>query len=120
MGKFILLAAQAKAAAEDIPAKGIIRQGNVSQEIVDLCHELEADYLVLGRRQVQDEESILTHDLLQCLFYQEGFPGLDSYGRPGHGLAADTFSGVGRLTLLHSGASDEIAQSRSLQYTAWQ
>lgn len=65
MGEFILLTAQAKAAAEDIPAQGVIRQGNVGQEIVDLCHELEADYLVLGRPQVQEEESLFTHDLLQ-------------------------------------------------------
>jgi nucleotide-binding universal stress UspA family protein len=65
MGEFIILTAQAKAAAEDIPAQGIIRQGDVGQEIVDLCHEIEADYLVLGRPQVQEEESIFTHDLLQ-------------------------------------------------------
>lgn len=65
MGEFILLTAQAKAAAEDIPAQGIIRHGDVGQEIVDLCHEIQADYLVLGRPQVQEEESIFTHDLLQ-------------------------------------------------------
>jgi nucleotide-binding universal stress UspA family protein len=65
MGEFILLTAQAKAAAEDIPAQGVIRQGDVGQEIVELCHELQADYLVLGRPQVQEEESLFTHDLLQ-------------------------------------------------------
>ena len=65
MGEFITLTAQAKAAAEDIPAQGIIRQGNVGQEIVDLCHELGADYLVLGQPQVQEEESLFTQDLLQ-------------------------------------------------------
>ncbi|MCL7454237.1 MAG: universal stress protein [Anaerolineae bacterium] len=65
MGEFILLTAQAKAAAQGIPAQGLIRQGNVGQEIVDLCHELGADYLVLGRPQVQQEESIFTQDLLQ-------------------------------------------------------
>jgi len=65
MGEFILLTAQAKSAAEDIPAQGLIRQGNVGQEIVDLCHELEADYLVLGRPQVQEEGSVFTQDLLQ-------------------------------------------------------
>lgn len=65
MGEFILLTAQARAAAQDIPAQGVIRQGNVGQEIVDLCHELEADYLVLGRPQVQEEGSLFTQDLLQ-------------------------------------------------------
>jgi nucleotide-binding universal stress UspA family protein len=65
MGEFILLTAQAKAASEDIPAQGIIRHGDVGEEIVDLCHEIQADYLVLGRPQVQEEESIFTHDLLQ-------------------------------------------------------
>jgi nucleotide-binding universal stress UspA family protein len=65
MGEFILLTAQAKAAAQGIPAQGLIRQGNVGQEIVDLCHEFGADYLVLGRPEVQQEESIFTQDLLQ-------------------------------------------------------
>lgn len=64
MGEFILLTAQASAAAQDIVAQKVVRHGDVGDEIINLCHELEADYLVLGRPRVQREESVFTQDLL--------------------------------------------------------
>jgi nucleotide-binding universal stress UspA family protein len=64
MGEFILLAAQAQASTQGIVAEGVVRRGNVAQEIGDLCHELGADYLVLGRPQFQKEASVFTQDLL--------------------------------------------------------
>jgi nucleotide-binding universal stress UspA family protein len=64
MGEFILLAAQAQASAQGIAAEGVVRRGNVAEEIVDLCRELAAGYLVLGRPQFQKEESVFTEDLL--------------------------------------------------------
>ena len=64
MGEFILLAAQASAKEHGIAAEGIVRQGNVSQEIVNLCHELSASYLVLGQPRLQREESIFSQDRL--------------------------------------------------------
>lgn len=64
MGEFILLAAQASAKEHSIAAEGIVRQGNVSQEIVNLCHELSASYLVLGQPRLQREESIFSQDRL--------------------------------------------------------
>jgi len=64
MGEFILLAAQAQASAQGIAAEGIVRRGNVTGEIVGLCRELAASYLVLGRPQFQKEESVFTQDLL--------------------------------------------------------
>jgi nucleotide-binding universal stress UspA family protein len=48
MGEFILLAAQSQAAAQNIAAEGEVRHGNVREEIIKLCHEIQADYLVLG------------------------------------------------------------------------
>jgi nucleotide-binding universal stress UspA family protein len=51
MGEFILMAAQSQAAAENVVAHGTVRHGIVSEEIVSLCHEVNADYLVLGRPQ---------------------------------------------------------------------
>ena len=70
MGEFILLAAQAKAEAQGVQAEGVVRHGNVGEEIVKLCHELKVDYLVLGRPKVQEEESVFTHELLRK-FIQE-------------------------------------------------
>lgn len=64
MGEFILLAAQSSAIARGITAEGIVRQGNVGEEIVSLCHELSADYLVLGRPRFQQEENVFSQELL--------------------------------------------------------
>jgi nucleotide-binding universal stress UspA family protein len=64
MGEFILLAAQAQASTHGIAAEGVIRRGDVTQEIVGLCHDLAAEYLILGRPQFQKEESVFTQDLL--------------------------------------------------------
>ncbi|MGD8624362.1 MAG: universal stress protein [Anaerolineae bacterium] len=67
MGEFILLAAQAKAADQGVQAEGVVRHGNVGDEIVEMCHELDADYLVLGWPKVQEEgeeESLFTQELL--------------------------------------------------------
>ena len=49
MGEFILLSARETALAQGVSAQGIVRRGNVREEIAGLCHELEASYLVLGR-----------------------------------------------------------------------
>lgn len=64
MGEFILLTAQAAANARGIPAEGIVRHGNVGEEIVDLCHELSVDYLVLGQPRFHQEDSVFTQELL--------------------------------------------------------
>jgi nucleotide-binding universal stress UspA family protein len=65
MGEFILLTAQDDAASRGIKAEGVVRKGNVGEEIIDLCRELRADYLVLGRPQVQTEDSVFTQELLR-------------------------------------------------------
>lgn len=64
MGEFILLTAQTTASARGITAEGIVRQGNVGEEIVELCHELQADYLVLGQPRFQHEESVFDQERL--------------------------------------------------------
>lgn len=64
MGEFILLTAQSSAAGQGVTAQGMVRHGNVEEEIIGLCHEVAADYLVIGRPQVQQEESLFTHDRL--------------------------------------------------------
>jgi nucleotide-binding universal stress UspA family protein len=65
MGDFILLSAQDSAAARGLTAQGVVRHGHVGEEIIRLCHELEADYLVLGRPKVQREDTLFTQELLR-------------------------------------------------------
>jgi hypothetical protein len=66
MGEFILLSAQSRAEAEGVTAQTKIRQGDVGQEIVDLCRELDADYVVMGWPQMEQEESLFTQERLQA------------------------------------------------------
>jgi nucleotide-binding universal stress UspA family protein len=65
MGEFILLTAQTAAAGQGVTAEGIVRHGNVGEEIISLCHDLGADYLVLGQPQIERERSVFTEDLLK-------------------------------------------------------
>jgi nucleotide-binding universal stress UspA family protein len=64
MGEFILLTAQAKASSQGVEAEGVVRKGNVGDEIVALCHELKADYVVVGQPQLHRDESVFTQQLL--------------------------------------------------------
>ncbi len=65
MGEFILLNAQDKAAAQDVDAEGVIRHGDVGEQIIELCHELDADYLVVGRPKIEQEDTVFTQELLR-------------------------------------------------------
>ena len=68
MGEFILLMAQDAAARQGVEAEGVIRHGDVGEEIIGLCHELQADHLVLGKPKVEQEDTVFTGDLLhQCV-----------------------------------------------------
>ena len=60
MGEFIVLAAQTKAAAQGVTAESIVREGDsVREEIIRLCHEVDADVVVLGRPR-QAESDVFT------------------------------------------------------------
>jgi nucleotide-binding universal stress UspA family protein len=65
MGKFILLMAQDTAARQGISATDVVRHGNIAEEVIGLCHELEADYLVLGKPRAEREDTVFTHEMLQ-------------------------------------------------------
>ena len=65
MGEFILLTAQAMAEKHGIQASSIVREGDVSEEMIALCHETGADYVVVGRPHVRTEENVFTHEALQ-------------------------------------------------------
>jgi nucleotide-binding universal stress UspA family protein len=70
MGEFILLTAQEAAAREGVKAEGLIRHGDVGEEIIDLCHELEADYLVLGMPRFQQEDALFSKERLRVFVAQ--------------------------------------------------
>jgi nucleotide-binding universal stress UspA family protein len=65
MGEFILLTAQAQAIEMGIEAETVVRQGQVGEEIIELCRTIEADYVVLGRPSGQEEADIFTLDRLK-------------------------------------------------------
>jgi nucleotide-binding universal stress UspA family protein len=60
MGESILSVAQDHAVAQGVPAQGVIRHGAVGEEIASLCHELKAQYLVLGRPQPDKADNVFT------------------------------------------------------------
>ena len=64
MGRSVLRTALAWASREEVTAHGVIRQGNVGDEIASLCRDLEADYLVIGRPQPHEERNVFSEALL--------------------------------------------------------
>jgi nucleotide-binding universal stress UspA family protein len=65
MGDFILLAAQERASALGINAQSVVRQGTVGEEIIAMCQEIGADYIVMGQPQEQeDEEDVFTQEII--------------------------------------------------------
>ena len=64
MGEFILLTAQAKADAQGVKAEGIVRHGLVINEIITLCQEIAASYVILGEPRGQGEVDNLAHEHL--------------------------------------------------------
>ena len=65
MGEFILLNASSKAEEHGIQVEGVVRQGPISDEIVALCNEKNADYVVLGQPSGPQEENAFTRDRLE-------------------------------------------------------
>jgi nucleotide-binding universal stress UspA family protein len=70
MGRSVLRTALAWASTEDVMAQGVIRQGNVGDEIANLCRDLEADYLVIGCPQPHEERNVFSEDLLPQFIQQ--------------------------------------------------
>jgi nucleotide-binding universal stress UspA family protein len=69
MGEFILLTAQVQAQKQGIVAEGVVREGNVGEEIIRLCQETQADYVVLGSPKGEHEDNAFTRERLD-LFIQ--------------------------------------------------
>ena len=64
MGEFILISAQSKAAAQGVIADGIVRTGNVQEEVCILCKEIEATHLVVGKPLENNAENCFTEEQL--------------------------------------------------------
>jgi nucleotide-binding universal stress UspA family protein len=65
MGEFICLKAQIEARRAEAQANVIVREGNVIQEIIALCHEVGADYVILGHPQGEHAANIFDLERLQ-------------------------------------------------------
>ena len=55
MGEFILLSAQTEAQMKGIETEGVVRQGAVRDEIVNLCKSVEAEFVILGKPKEENE-----------------------------------------------------------------
>lgn len=64
MGEFILLTAQVQAQRHGVDADGIIHEGNVGEEIIRVCQETQADYVVLGNPKGEHEDNTFTRERL--------------------------------------------------------
>ena len=64
LGEFILLTAQTQADAQGVSAVGDVLEGNVLEQIIKFSHEIQANYVVLGRPKIDTHESVFTHESL--------------------------------------------------------
>ncbi len=71
MGELIVLEAQERARAQGIPAQGLIRQGNVQEEIAAACRELGIQWLVLGRPRRRDGRDLFADEAALKAFEEE-------------------------------------------------
>ncbi len=62
MGDFILLKAQIDAQNEGVEAETYLREGKVGDEIIRLCSEIRADYVVLGRPAGEGAQDAFTRE----------------------------------------------------------
>lgn len=64
MGEFILLATQTQAEREGVTAHGVVRHGDVRDEIISLSHEVDANYVILGKPK-EKKTNVFTDDHLK-------------------------------------------------------
>lgn len=65
MGEFILLTAQEQAKEKNVSAEGVIRHGQVREEIIDLAKEIQANYVVLGIPQGTEENNVFAEGMIR-------------------------------------------------------
>lgn len=67
MGEMILLMAVETAAASGVDAQMAVREGEVAEQIVMLCAELNADYVVVGAPLLAHQMDVFTMEQVQTL-----------------------------------------------------
>jgi RNase H-fold protein (predicted Holliday junction resolvase) len=67
MGELILMMAADVASAQEISAQTVIREGDVTEQIMALCSELDADYVVVGKPMVREGTSVFDDEKIQAL-----------------------------------------------------
>jgi len=67
MGEFILLLACDAAKSQGIEAEGIVRHGNIGDQIIQLASELDAKHVILGSPRGEGEEDVFTQERLRSL-----------------------------------------------------
>lgn len=65
MGEFILLSAQEQAAETNTHSEGVIREGQVVEEIISFCAEQDPVYVVLGQPEEEGDDNLLSQERLQ-------------------------------------------------------
>jgi nucleotide-binding universal stress UspA family protein len=66
LGEFILLDVCSKAKEKGIIANSEIRKGLVSEEIIKLCKEISADYVILGKPKSDNDKNVISFDALDA------------------------------------------------------
>ena len=64
MGEFILLTAQEKAKAKNVTSEGVIKHGQVREEIINVAKEIEANYVVLGLPRGAKESDVFAEGMI--------------------------------------------------------
>jgi nucleotide-binding universal stress UspA family protein len=64
MGEFILLLASSRAEQQNVPVKTFVRQGEFKDQLIQLCQELNADYVVMGRPKSRKDTALFTSQQL--------------------------------------------------------
>ena len=67
MGELILMMAADVASAQEVDAQTVIREGDVIEQIMALCGELDADYVVVGKPMVREGMSVFDDEEIQAL-----------------------------------------------------
>ena len=60
MGEFVLLMAQSKAAQAGVAADTFVRHGNIPEQLLATCEEMNASILILGKTDEENESSFFT------------------------------------------------------------
>jgi nucleotide-binding universal stress UspA family protein len=70
LGEFILLKAQKEADQSGVKAESITREGKVRDEILKLCKEKQADFVILGQQSSDVENNVFSQQQFQQFIHR--------------------------------------------------